>query len=617
MSATFSLFSQRLSCAELLLPQYLNQEVTLAGWVFHHRDQGGVIFIDLRDRSGVMQLVFDLSTNKELFRQAEELRSEDVILVRGVLRKRDVDSINPKIRTGELEVLVRELHVLNKSKPSPFSLDTYEETASEELRLEYRYLDLRRLPMQEAIAKRHEFTHYIRNFLVQNGFWEVETPILNKSTPEGARDFLVPSRLHPGSFYALPQSPQIFKQILMVGQIERYYQIARCFRDEDLRKDRQPEFTQIDLEMSFVNQNMLMELSEKMILSALKEVFAIEIPSPLPRLSYKEALENYGTDKPDIRFGMKLVELGDWAYQTEFQVFRQAVEKKGRLKALVVPGGAELSRKEIDELTHWVMQDFKAKGLAWIKIGEEGFESLITKYLSEEAQRELLQRSGAQKGDIIFFGAGSADIVFPTLSALRLKMAERFGLINPKQYAALWVVDFPLFELDSQTHLPASMHHPFTAPQEEDRPKLLRLKDKPIERLSQEDLEDLLSIRSQAYDLVLNGVEIGGGSLRIYDNELQRAVFHLLRISEKEAQDRFGFLLTALQYGAPPHGGIAFGLDRILMLALGRNSIREVIPFPKTQKGTCLMSQAPSRVDELQLREIHIKTLVPTPPNPG
>ncbi|MCX7631774.1 MAG: aspartate--tRNA ligase [Turneriella sp.] len=597
-------FAQRRGCGTLGKND-AGTEVTVCGWVYRYRDQGGVLFVDLRDRSGVLQVVFDRAVDAELFRQAESLRAEDTIAVRGLLRVRDPESVNPKLATGEIELAAKELLVFSKAKPSPIPLDEYDEPAAEELRLEYRYLDLRRKEMQEALRARHEFIAAVRRFLENEGFWEIETPILNKSTPEGARDFLVPSRLNPGEFYALPQSPQIFKQLLMVAGCERYYQIARCFRDEDLRRDRQPEFTQIDLEMSFVDQALLMRTSSRMIAHAFHAAFGIALEEEPPRLSYHEAMELYGTDKPDIRFGLQLVELGDWAAQTEFQVFRKAAET-GRLKALCVPGGAALSRKDIDELTQWVMQDFKAKGLAWIKVTENGLESLITKFLPEGVQRELLARTQAKPGDIIFFAGDSAEIVFATLSALRLRMAERFKLIPHNSYRALWIVDFPLFEWDAESAAVTSMHHPFTAPVPADVATVLRLST--AENIGSAEKAALLAVRSNAYDYVLNGVELGGGSIRIHDSTLQQAIFRLLKIRDEDAQAKFGFLLKALSYGAPPHGGIAFGVDRAVMLGLNRTSIRDVMAFPKTQKGICLMSGAPSPVEEKQLRELYIKS---------
>lgn len=599
-----SSFSSRRECNSVGTADN-GKAITVCGWVYRYRDQGGVLFVDLRDRSGLVQVVFDMAVNAELLKKADSLRGEDVILVNGKVRLRDKNAINPKLKTGEIEILAEGLELLSKAKPSPIPLDEHDDEASEELRLEYRFLDLRRKPMQEALRVRHEFIRTVRNFLDGEGFWEIETPILNKSTPEGARDFLVPSRLNAGEFYALPQSPQIFKQLLMVAGSERYYQIARCFRDEDLRKDRQPEFTQIDIEMSFVDKEMVMAMNERLIAAAVKSAFGVEIDAKPERITYHDAMELYGNDKPDTRFGMQLTELGDWAAMTEFKVFKGAAES-GRLKALCVPGcAAKISRKDIDDLTQWVMQDYKAKGLAWVKVTENGLESLITKFLPEPAQAELLKRTKAKAGDIIFFAGDRADIVFATLSALRLRLAEKLGMI-PDTYKALWVVDFPLFDWDHETNSLLSVHHPFTAPVPEDAP-IVKEAGK-SESLTPEAAKALLKVRSNAYDFVLNGVEIGGGSIRIHESDLQQAIFRLLKITDEEAQSRFGFLLKGLEFGAPPHGGIAFGVDRVLMLGLKRNSIRDVMAFPKTQKGTCLMSGAPSLVDEKQLRELYLKS---------
>lgn len=580
------------------------KDLQVCGWVYRYRDQGGVLFVDLRDRSGVVQVVFDLAVNADLLKRSEALRCEDVICVTGKVRLRDKNAINPKIQTGEIEILATELVVLSKAKPSPIPLDEHDDEANEELRLENRFLDLRRKPMQEALRVRHEFIRTVRNFLDDEGFWEIETPILNKSTPEGARDFLVPSRLNAGEFYALPQSPQIFKQLLMVAGTEKYYQIARCFRDEDLRKDRQPEFTQIDIELSFVTKEMIMQLNQRMIAAACKSAFGITLDEVPQRITYRDAMELYGNDKPDVRFAMTLTELGDWAPMTEFKVFKGAAET-GRLKGLCVPGGAALSRKDIDDLTQWVMQDYKAKGLAWVKLTENGLESLITKFLPEAAQAELIKRTGAKPGDIIFFAGDREDVVLATLSALRLRLAEKLNMI-PDVYKALWVVDFPLFDWDYETKSLISVHHPFTAPVPEDAHIVLDAAAST--EWTTEQQAALRGVRSDAYDFVLNGVEIGGGSIRIHDSATQQAIFRLLKITDEEAQNRFGFLLRGLEYGAPPHGGIAFGVDRVLMLGLKRNSIRDVMAFPKTQKGTCLMSGAPSTVDEKQLRELYLKS---------
>lgn len=604
-------FEQRVSCGKLDISQ-VEQTVVVSGWVYRYRDQGGILFIDLRDRSGVLQVVFDLANGGEMFELANSLRAEDVVLVEGILRKRAEESVNPKLSTGSIELLASSLVLLNKSKTLPLSLDEFSDEVSEELRLRYRYLDLRRQSMQESLYYRHAFIAEVRNFFHEHEFWDVETPILNKSTPEGARDFLVPSRLHNGEFYALPQSPQIFKQVLMMSQVEKYYQIARCFRDEDLRKDRQPEFTQIDVEMSFVNQHMVMQSMQELMRTTLRNVFSIELPAEIPVMSYQHAMETYGNDKPDLRFAMPLTELGGWANSTEFKVFKDTIAKGGRLKALRVPKGAELSRKEIDDLTHWVMQDFKAKGLAWAKVKNHKLESVIAKFIPEAAQQELLHLTQAEDGDIIFFaGDVMASVVFQTLSALRLKMAERFSLIDNNQWNALWVSEFPLFDWDYENKNFMSLHHPFTSPVPEQKELVQSLAKKGLHNLDKQEIEQILQVRSNAYDFVINGVEVGGGSIRIHDPQTQSAIFSLLGISQEQAQLRFGFLLEALQYGAPPHGGIAFGVDRILMLALKRNSIREVMAFPKTQKGQCLMSGAPSDVDTLQLKELGMRLAKP------
>ena len=603
--------ARRVPAGELTAEKVAEQEIIVSGWVYRYRDQGGVLFVDLRERSGILQVVFDRAVSESLLQMADALRSEDVILVSGRLRNRAKEAVNPKLATGEVELLASRLAVISKSKPSPIPLEEFDEETAEENRLKFRFLDLRRTPMQTALRSRHKFMTWIRNWFDRNGFWEVETPILNKSTPEGARDFLVPSRLNPGEFYALPQSPQIFKQILMIGQTERYYQIARCFRDEDLRKDRQPEFTQIDVEMSFISQEMIMQHMADMITSSLREVFDLNVSAEVPRISYHDALERYGNDKPDIRFGMELIELGEWAATTEFQVFKKAVENGGRVKGLCVPGGAALSRKDIDELTKWVAQDFKAKGLAWVKVAGNTLESVVTKFLPEDSQKKLIELSQAKDGDIIFFAADSASVVFPTMAALRLHLGAKFKLIPEDQYKALWVVDFPLFEYDPESKSVISLHHPFTAPVAESIEVVTRLGKKSSRDLNAEEIKELLAVKSNAYDFVLNGNEIGGGSIRIHDQNLQSCVFRLLNISDEEANERFGFLLTALQYGAPPHGGIAFGVDRVLMIALQRNSIRDVMAFPKTQKGLCLMSEAPSSVDEKQLRELYLRSVVP------
>ena len=584
-------------------PKDSNKKIFVAGWALRYRDQGGCIFIDLRDRSGLLQLVFDLSVIKENFAQAESIRSEYVLAAEGLLRPRQKDNINPKLATGEVELLVERFALLNPSKTPPIGIDEYEES-SEEQRLRYRFLDLRRERPYEALEARSKLNQEIRNHLLSRRFTEVETPILNKSTPEGARDFLVPSRLSPGEFYALPQSPQIFKQVLMVSGLERYFQIVRCFRDEDLRADRQPEFTQLDLEMSFVNQDILMQEMELLSCTVIEKCFGIKIKKPLPRLSYQEAMEKYGLDAPDLRYDMPLVDAAEIAKASEFQVFKTVLSQGGRVKALRVPGGARLSRKDIDDLTSWVAKDFQAKGLAWLKHEKEGLHSVIGKFFSSELLAKLAKLCKSEVGDILFFGAGPENIVNASLGNLRSRLARDLDLISKDTWALSWIYDFPLFHFDPKTKSLQSMHNPFTAPKEEDLEKLQSL-------MASSDKENFqkeaVKIRSQAYDLVLNGNEIGGGSIRIPRADIQKKVFQALGLSSEQVDEQFGFFLEALEYGAPPHGGIAFGLDRILMLFLGRSSIRDVIAFPKTQTGQCLFSKTPGPVEAGQLGELGIR----------
>ena len=600
---------KRIPCGGLSDEDISQNVVTVAGWVFHFRDQGGIIFIDLRDRSGILQIVFDRSNDEKLWSIADKLRSEDVILVQGVVRLRSEETINLKLKTGRIELLAHKALLLNKCIDLPVSVEDHIDDVSEENRLKFRYLDMRRSEMQRTLQKRHEFFYCLRTFLNKKKFWEVETPVLNKSTPEGARDFLVPSRLNSGRFYALPQSPQIFKQILMTSQVEHYFQIARCFRDEDLRKDRQPEFTQLDMEMSFVTQEMVMRISQEMLSYACEKVFDIHIEPELEQISYKDALEQFGTDTPDNRFDMKLTALDSWALKTDFQVFKKAISSGGRVMALCVPGGGDLSRKELDDLTQWVREDFKAGGLAWIKYTENHLESVVTKFLPERTQTELIEKTKAKNGDIILFGADKPEIVFPTLSALRSRLAKKYNKIPAGTFKALWVTKFPLFVWDEQKMSFDSLHNPFSSP---DDPNIEFLTGyaqaiKKPEAFSKDEKDRILQVKSKAYDMVLNGVEIGGGSIRNHKATLQQAIFHLLGMSKEDSYEKFGFLLKALSLGTPPHGGIAFGLDRILMILLGKESIREVIPFPKTQKGQCLMSEAPSSVEPKQLNELSLR----------
>lgn len=572
---------------------YLDKTVTLYGWVHRRRDHGGVIFIDLRDREGIVQVVCD-PDNAETFQIAERIRNEYVLKVMGTVRHRPEGTVNLGIFTGEVEVLVDAIEILNPSLTPPFQMD--EENLSEALRLEYRYLDLRRPAMQNNMRLRHKVTMAVRSFLDQQGFIDVETPILTKSTPEGARDYLVPSRVNTSHFFALPQSPQLFKQLLMVSGFDRYYQITRCFRDEDLRADRQPEFTQIDIETSFLNENEIMALMEGMICNLFRGAIGIDLPNPFPRLTHDEAMFKYGSDKPDLRIPLVFTELTDLMKEVPFQVFRDAAQKPGgRVAALRIPKGGELSRKEIDDYTHFVAI-YGAKGLAYIKInslekGLEGLQSPILKFLPEPVVKAILERTGAQEGDLVFFGADKAKVVNDALGALRVKIGHERGLTGT-DWKPLWVIDFPMFEWDEEDLRWKALHHPFTSPAD-----------------GHEDLlaTDPGKALSKAYDMVLNGVEIGGGSVRIHRQDVQSKVFNALNISDSEAQEKFGFLLDALQYGAPPHGGIAFGLDRIVAMMTGTDSIRDVIAFPKTQRAQCLLTHAPSEVEEKQLRELHIR----------
>jgi aspartyl-tRNA synthetase len=577
----------------------VGQEVTVAGWVHRRRDHGGVIFVDLRDREGLLQVVFD-PDNEAQFNEAEKLRNEFVVQIRGLVRERPSGTANANLSSGKVELLARELVTLNRSEPLPFQLD---EQASEEVRLKYRYIDLRREDMSKRLRLRHKITRAMRHYLDDAGFVDIETPVLTKATPEGARDYLVPSRTHAGKFFALPQSPQIFKQLLMVAGFDRYYQIVKCFRDEDLRADRQPEFTQLDIETSFLSQDEIMVTMEKLTRHFFKDGIGVDLADPFPRMGYAEAMRRFGSDKPDLRNPLELVDVADLVAGCDFKVFAgPAKDPKGRVAALRVPGGGAMPRSQIDDYTAFVAR-YGAKGLAYIKVnetakGKEGLQSPIVKFLSDESVKGILERTGAKDGDLIFFGADSAKVVSDAIGALRLKVGVDQKLTT-EGWKPLWVVDFPMFDWDPDEKRWVAMHHPFTAPVSDD---LAALKSKPDGALA------------KAYDLVLNGSEIAGGSVRIYRQDMQSAVFELLGIGAEEAQLKFGFLLDALKFGAPPHGGIAFGLDRLVMHMTGTDSIRDVIAFPKTQTAADPLTDAPTEISEKQLREVHIR--VRTPPTP-
>ena len=568
----------------------LNEEVILCGWVNRRRDHGGVIFLDLRDKKGLAQIVINPET-ADTFKLAETIRNEFVIKVTGKVLARDSEMINKKIPTGEIEVLADKIEILNASKPIPFQLDSME--TSEEVRLKYRYLDLRRDEMQKRLRLRSKVTHFMRDFMDKNDFLDIETPFLTKATPEGARDYLVPSRTHEGSFFALPQSPQLFKQLLMMSGFERYYQIVKCFRDEDLRADRQPEFTQLDVETSFMNEEGITSLMEEMVRGLFKEVGSIDLPKKFPTITYDDAISLYGVDRPDLRIPLKLVDVNEIMKDVEFKVFSgPANSDKGRVAALKVPGGATISRKQIDDYTKFV-SIYGAKGLAYIKINDDGPSSPIIKFLGDDVTQQVIDLTKAKKGDIIFFGADKSKIVNEALGSLREKLAKDLNLFD-KEWAPIWVIDFPMFDVSDDGSLNA-IHHPFTAPSV-DTETLLENPEKSL---------------SRAYDLVINGSEVGGGSIRIHKSEMQKTVLKLLGIEDEEAREKFGFLLDALDYGCPPHGGIAFGLDRLVMTLSKTDSIRDVIAFPKTQTAACLLTDAPSSVSKSQLKELNIKVSLP------
>ncbi len=568
----------------------INEEVLLKGWVQKRRDLGGLIFIDLRDISGIIQVVFNPDESKDALEVAENIRSEYVVEIRGRVVARSEETVNPNLPTGKVEVVAQSIRVLNKAKTPPFTISD-DTDVSEDLRLKYRYIDLRRKPLQEVIILRHKTTQAVRSFLNQEGFFEMETPILTKSTPEGARDYLVPSRIHPGEFYALPQSPQLFKQLIMVSGFEKYYQIARCFRDEDLRADRQPEFTQIDIETSFMSSEDIMDMTERMMQHVWKEVKGVDIELPLPRISYAEAMERFGSDKPDTRFGLELIHVSDIVKNSSFQVFRNAVAEGGKVSLLNVKGAAsDFSRKDIDKLTNFV-KIYGAKGLAWIKLEENQFKGPIAKFLSAEELEAISAKADGENGDLLLFVADKPAVVYESLGALRLKLGKELQLIDEEKFNFLWVTDWPLLEYDEEEGRYYAAHHPFTSPQEEDIDKLET---------------DPGSVKANAYDLVLNGYELGGGSIRIYQRDVQNKMFKVLGFTEETAREQFGFLLDALEYGAPPHGGIALGLDRIIMLLAGTTNIRDTILFPKTASASDLLTEAPSQVSNAQLEELAI-----------
>ncbi len=576
------------ACGEVTAA-HQGEQVVLKGWVQKRRDLGGLIFVDMRDRSGIVQVVFG-DQAKDALEVAEKIRSEYVIEVTGKVVLRDAAQINSNIKTGEIEILADTLTIINEAKNPPFAIEDKVEV-SEDLRLKYRYLDLRRPVMFDTFKMRSDVTVTIRNFLQREGFLEVETPILTKSTPEGARDYLVPSRVHEGEFYALPQSPQLFKQLLMVSGFEKYFQIARCFRDEDLRADRQPEFTQVDIETSFMSMDEIIEMNERLIQAVMKEVKGIEVEAPFQRMSYQEAMARYGSDKPDVRFGLELVQLSDIVKDSSFKVFSGAIENGGEVKAINVKGAAEkFSRKDIDALGEFAAI-YKAKGLAWLKVTDEGLNGPIAKFFEGEMADKLIERMSAEAGDLLLFGADQSNVVADALGALRLKLGKELDLIDESKFAFLWIVDWPLFEYDEEEGRYYAAHHPFTRPFDED----LELMD-----------TNPAAVRAQAYDIVLNGYELGGGSLRIYEPELQNKMFKLLGFTEEEAREQFGFLLEAFEYGVPPHGGLAFGLDRFVMLLAGRTNLRDTIAFPKTATASCLLTSAPSAVADAQLQELNL-----------
>ncbi|HDJ2893139.1 TPA: aspartate--tRNA ligase [Staphylococcus aureus] len=584
--------SKRTTYCGLVTEAFLGQEITLKGWVNNRRDLGGLIFVDLRDREGIVQVVFNPAFSEEALKIAETVRSEYVVEVQGTVTKRDPETVNPKIKTGQVEVQVTNIKVINKSETPPFSINEENVNVDENIRLKYRYLDLRRQELAQTFKMRHQITRSIRQYLDDEGFFDIETPVLTKSTPEGARDYLVPSRVHDGEFYALPQSPQLFKQLLMISGFDKYYQIVKCFRDEDLRADRQPEFTQVDIEMSFVDQEDVMQMGEEMLKKVVKEVKGVEINGAFPRMTYKEAMRRYGSDKPDTRFEMELIDVSQLGRDMDFKVFKDTVQNDGEIKAIVAKGAAEqYTRKDMDALTEFV-NIYGAKGLAWVKVVEDGLTGPIGRFFETENVETLLTLTGAEAGDLVMFVADKPNVVAQSLGALRVKLAKELGLIDETKLNFLWVTDWPLLEYDEDAKRYVAAHHPFTSPKEADIAKL---------GTAPEEAE------ANAYDIVLNGYELGGGSIRIHDGELQEKMFEVLGFTKEQAQEQFGFLLDAFKYGAPPHGGIALGLDRLVMLLTNRTNLRDTIAFPKTASATCLLTNAPGEVSDKQLEELSLR----------
>ena len=584
--------NKRTTYCGLVTEEFLNEKVTLKGWVHNRRDLGGLIFVDLRDREGIVQIVFNPDFSEEALQVAETVRSEYVVEVEGVVTKRDAETINPKIKTGQVEVQVSNIEIINKSETPPFSINEENVNVDENIRLKYRYLDLRRQELAQTFKMRHQTTRSIRQYLDNNGFFDIETPVLTKSTPEGARDYLVPSRVHEGEFYALPQSPQLFKQLLMISGFDKYYQIVKCFRDEDLRADRQPEFTQVDIEMSFVDQEDIIAMGEDMLRKVVKDVKGIDVSGPFPRMTYAEAMDRFGSDKPDTRFGMELINVSQLGKEMNFKVFKDTVDNNGEIKAIVAKDAAnKYTRKDMDALTEFV-NIYGAKGLAWVKVVDDGLSGPIARFFEDVNVETLKQLTEAKPGDLVMFVADKPNVVAQSLGALRIKLAKELGLIDESKLNFLWVTDWPLLEYDEDAKRYVAAHHPFTSPKRED-----------IEKLDTEPE----NVQANAYDIVLNGYELGGGSIRIHDGELQQKMFEVLGFTNEQAQEQFGFLLDAFKYGAPPHGGIALGLDRLVMLLTNRTNLRDTIAFPKTASATCLLTNAPGEVSDKQLEELSLR----------